>query len=247
MNAPAFAPLANPALDPLSRYLACKGMARGYAENYKTEKYRLIHARAFCSQIICAYWDELCSRQNTSIKIKPVSDSISLASIAVDAQHVAEDTGRLIASFPVEDAGYLIGSIYTVMLPSSLRSKMGAYYTPPPLVARLLDMAEAAGFDFTYGTAIDPACGGGAFLAPVALRMWKSNKGASPEWMLRSLAKRLKGIEIDPFAAWMSLVLLEAAVLPLCVAAKKRLPADMIIVGDALETREIGKFFGSYQ
>lgn len=242
MNAPAFAPFVDTTLDPLSRYLACKGMARGYAENYKTDKYRLAHARAFCSHMICAYWDELCSKQNTSIKIKPVPATISLASIAIDAQNVAEGTGRLIASFPVEDAGYLIGSIYTAMLPSSLRSKMGAFYTPPPLVARLMNMAELAGFDFTYGTAIDPACGGGAFLAPVALRMWQRNKESSPEWMLRSLAKRLKGIEIDPFAAWMSLALVEAAVLPLCVAAKRRLPADMIIVGDALEPRNIGRF-----
>lgn len=242
MSAPAFAPLVDTALDPLSRYLACKGMARGYAENYKTDKYRLNHARAFCSQMICAYWDELCSQQNTSIKIKPIPATISLANIAIDAQHVAEGTGQLIASFAVEDAGYLIGSIYTAMLPSSLRSKMGAFYTPPPLVARLMHMAESAGFDFTFGTAIDPACGGGAFLAPVALRMWERNKESSPEWMLRSLAKRLKGIEIDPFAAWMSLTLLEAAVLPLCIAAKRRLPADMIIVGDALEPRNIGRF-----
>lgn len=242
MNAPAFAPLVDPALDPLSRYLACKGMARGYAENYKTERIRLNHARAFCSHIIHAYWAELCDRQKTSIKIKAVPATIFLSNIAIDAQHVAEDSGRLIASFPVEDAGYLIGSIYTAMLPNSLRSKMGAFYTPPPLVARLLDMAEAAGFDFTYGSAIDPACGGGAFLAPVALRMWKRNKDSSPEWMLRSLAKRLKGIELDPFAAWMSLVLLEAAVIPLCIAAKRRLPADMIIVGDALEPRDIGNF-----
>lgn len=242
MNAAAFAPLVDTALDPLSRYIACKGMARGYAESYKTERYRLNLARAFCAQIICSYWDELGSRQNTSIKVKPVPASIPLTSITIDAQYVAENTGKLIASFPVEDAGYLIGSIYTVMLPSSLRSKLGAFYTPPPLVARLLDMAEAAGFDFTHGSAIDPACGGGAFLAPVALRMWKHSKDASPEWMLRSLVRRLKGIEIDPFAAWMSLSLLEAAVMPLCVAAKRRLPADMIIVGDALEPRNIGNF-----
>ena len=90
MSAPAFAPLVDTALDPLSRYLACKGMARGYAENYKTDKYRLNHARAFCSQMICAYWDELCSQQNTSIKIKPIPATISLANIAIDAQHVGE-------------------------------------------------------------------------------------------------------------------------------------------------------------
>ena len=51
--------------------------------------------------------------------------------IEPDVINVALETGKLIAQFPVEDAGFLIGSIYTVMLPSALRSTLGAYYTPP--------------------------------------------------------------------------------------------------------------------
>ncbi|MCG8116186.1 MAG: Eco57I restriction-modification methylase domain-containing protein, partial [Candidatus Thiodiazotropha endolucinida] len=153
----------------------------------------------------------------------------------------AIDTGELIAQFPVEDAGYLIGSVYTVMLPSSLRSSLGAYYTPPPLVSRLLDLAEKAGFDFSKGTAIDPACGGGAFLAPVAMRMIKRMPKASAEWTLKRIGQRLRGIEIDPFAAWMSSVILEASILPLCVEAKRRLP-NVVTVGDALNVSDMGTF-----
>lgn len=229
----------DPAIDPLTRYQACKAMARGYADTRKTEKTRLAQARAFCALVVSSFWATLCEQHQTRLKIKPLS--LSLPTIAVDARRLAEDTGRLVASFPVEDAGYLVGSIYTVMLPASLRSEMGAYYTPPPLVARLLDLAEAAGFDFAHGTAVDPACGGGAFLAPLALRMVEKDEGASPEWTLRRLGKRLKGLEIDPFAAWMTSVLLEAAVLPLCVAGKRRM-ADVVEVGDALRPREIGQF-----
>jgi len=159
----------------------------------------------------------------------------------LDVEQVAESIGRLIVEFPVEDAGYLIGSIYTVTLPPALRSETGAFYTPPPLVARLLDLAEDAGFDFSQGRVIDPACGGGAFLAPVALRMIASSGGASPDWIIKSLGKRLQGIELDPFAAWMTRVLLEAAVMPLCVSAKRRL-ADVVLVGDALQPRDLGEF-----
>lgn len=229
----------DPAADPLTRYHACKAMARGYAEARKSEKTRLAHARAFCALAIQTFWSAQCKVHSAKLKIKPLG--LSLPDLAVDVQRIAEETGRLIASFPAEDAGYLIGSIYTVMLPSSLRSEMGAFYTPPPLVARLLDQIEAAGFDLTRGTAIDPACGGGAFLAPLALRMVAHDGGASPEWTLRRLGKRLKGIELDPFAAWMSTVLLEAAVLPLCVAAKRRM-ADVVVAGDALRPRELGQF-----
>ena len=224
---------------PLTRYQACKAMARGYAESKKHEKTRLNHARAFCSTIIKSFWVALCEKNKAVLRIKPLS--LSLPELPVDALSLSEKTGQLIADFPVEDAGYLIGSIYTVMLPSSLRSQLGAYYTPPPLVARLLDQAEAAGFDMAHGTAVDPACGGGAFLAPLALRMVKQDAGTSPEWILRRLGKRLRGLEIDPFAAWMTTVLLETAVLPLCIAAKRRMP-DVVEVGDALRPRDHGQF-----
>ncbi len=226
-------------LDPLVRYHACKAMAKGFANSRKTDDLRVEHARAFCASVIGAYWSVLCERHGTRMKIKG-SPYLNF-DIEPDAHKVAEDTGALISQFPVEDAGYLIGSIYTVMLPSALRSSLGAYYTPPPLVTRLLDLAEKAGFDFGKGSAIDPACGGGAFLAPVALRMVKKMPKASAEWTLKRLAKRLKGIEIDPFAAWMTSVILEASLMHLCAAAKRRLP-DVVIVGDALQTEDIGAF-----
>lgn len=224
---------------PLVRYEACKGMARGFANTRTTDEQRLRDARVFCAFVIESYWRTLCQRYKS--KIKPKSSEYLLQELESDAKHLASDTGALIAEFPVEDAGYLIGSIYTVMLPSSLRSSLGAYYTPPPLVSRLLDLAEKAGFDFSKGTAIDPACGGGAFLAPLALRMIKRMSKSSAEWTLKRISTRLKGIEIDPFAAWMSSVILEASILPLCIEAKRRLP-NLVTVGDALKSSDIGKF-----
>lgn len=242
MNKTALPNLLDSSVDPLVRYYACKAMSRGYAEGRKNHKSRLSHARSYCALVIHAYWQTLCERHNTSLACKPVPANIPLSNIAVDAQQLATNIGQLIADFPPEDTGYLIGSIYTVMLPAAMRSETGAYYTPPPLVERLLDLAEDAGFDFTHGSAIDPACGGGAFLAPVALRMWKKSPNTSPAWFLRKLEKRLKGIEIDPFAAWMTLTLLEAALMPLIVETKYRLSNNLILIGDALMPREIGKF-----
>lgn len=225
--------------DPLTRYHVCKAMARGHAEAQETGKTRVAEARAFCAIAPAAFWDALCKRYRAELTLKPLS--VPIPGVATDVRRVAEDVGGLVADFPVEDAGYLIGSIYTVMLPAALRAELGAYYTPPPLVARLLDLAERAGFDYRCGTAIDPACGGGAFLAPLALRMVGKSDAASPEWTLRRLGKRLKGLELDPFAAWMTSVLLEAALLPLCIAAKQRM-ADVVEVGDALQCQDTGQF-----
>lgn len=223
----------------LQRYQTCKAMAKGFAGNFKTEQSRLTQARSYCSFVVAAYWEALAKKQKSNIKMRAVPNTVLLEDISCDAQELAERTGALIARFPSEDAGYLIGSIYTVMLPSAYRSEMGAYYTPPPLVSRLLDLAEKSGVDFSHATVIDPACGGGAFLAPAAIRMLKKDKGSSPEWIFRRISRRLKGIEIDPFAAWMSSVLLESVLMPLCIKAKRRLPEDTIIVGDALHHDKI--------
>jgi predicted RNA methylase len=235
----AFLETSNKAETPLVRYNACKAMARGYAKSLHTDEDRLESAKTFCTILIESYWSSLCVRNSTRIKIKR-QPSYNLE-IEEETANVARETGELITQFPVEDAGFLIGSIYTVMLPTKLRSSLGAYYTPPPLVSRLLDLAEKAGFNFATGSAIDPACGGGAFLAPLALRMLKSMPIASAEWSLKQISRRIKGIEIDPFAAWMTSVLLEAALMPLCVKAKKRLP-NIVTVGDTLKLRKFGKF-----
>ncbi|WP_193024024.1 HsdM family class I SAM-dependent methyltransferase, partial [Zhongshania antarctica] len=225
--------------NPLVRYHACKAMAKGFANSRTSDEQRTQDARVFCAAIIDSYWHTLCKRYKS--RMKPKSSPYIMQEIEPDALLLAAETGELIAQFPVEDAGYLIGSIYTVMLPSSLRSSLGAYYTPPPLVSRLLDLAEKAGFDFKKGTAIDPACGGGAFLAPVAMRMIKSMPKASAEWTLKRISQRLRGIEIDPFAAWMSCVILEASILPLCIEAKRRLP-NLVTVGNALNVSDMGTF-----
>lgn len=224
--------------DPLVRYQACKAMARGFANSRVSDEQRVEDARVFCAAIVDSYWQTLCKGYGS--EMKPKVSAYLEQETDPDALQLAAETGKLIAEFPVEDAGYLIGSIYTAMLPDSLRSSLGAYYTPPPLVSRLLDLAENAGFDFGKGTAIDPACGGGAFLAPVAMRMVRCMPEASAEWTLKRIEKRLRGIELDPFAAWMSSVILEASVLPLCIEAKQRLP-DLVTVGDALKVSE-GRF-----
>ena len=223
----------------LERYGACKAMARGYAQARANERTRLSLARAFTAVVLEAFWASLVERCGARMRIRPVP--LQLPAFSREAKAVAVSAGRLIAEFPVDHAGYLIGSIYTVMLPDAHRTSMGAYYTPPPLVARLISQAQEAGFNIATDSAIDPACGGGAFLAPLASRMVEAWVGQSPELILGRLARRLKGIELDPFAAWMTTVLVEAAVLPICVAAKRRMP-NVVEVSDTLQRRDVSNY-----
>jgi len=50
---------------------------------------------------------------------------------------------------------------------------------------------------------LDPACGGGAFLSPLARRMAKCLEDYGAATVLRSIQRRLNGHELDPFAAWL--------------------------------------------
>lgn len=222
-----------------SSYRAGKSMARGLAEGYYQDPSRTRIAKAFCGAMLDVYWKVLCRKQGASLRLKPAP--ASNAPLNGSAAALAAELGELLARFPSVQAGYMAGSIYTVMLPDAIRTRVGAYYTPSALVERLLDLAESAGFDFSKDTAIDPACGGGAFLAPVAVRMWKRGKTGSAELVLRRIASRIRGIEIDTFAAWMSQTLLEAALLPLCLKAGMRMP-EVVTVGDALNLDNIGRF-----
>ena len=81
---------------------------------------------------------------------------------------LAKEMGAIAAVQTPEMAAYLIGTTYTVMLPEEYRGQYGVFYTPPSLASRLLDLSEKAGTNWRTARILDPACGGGAFLAPVA-------------------------------------------------------------------------------
>jgi adenine-specific DNA-methyltransferase len=214
-----------------SSFAAWKSMAKGVAENVPNPTSRLHLAQAFCESALTGYWEEVCKQHRCSWQIR--IPSVLLEPLDGPTFALARSAGAAAAGFSVLHAGYLISSFYTAMLPEEIRSKLGAYYTPPALAERLMDMVTEAGFGWEKDRILDPACGGGAFLAHAALRMRKTFNTADPAFVLRSITTRLHGFEIDPFAAWLSEVLLEVALLDICLGANKRLP-DVVRTGNAL-------------
>ncbi|EDZ0895661.1 restriction endonuclease, partial [Salmonella enterica] len=69
MNAFHFQDLLSESAEPLVRYEACKGMARGYANSVIDDQYRLKIARSYCAALIKSYWDEINARHNSKLKI----------------------------------------------------------------------------------------------------------------------------------------------------------------------------------
>lgn len=203
---------------------------------------RLDFARAVVFSVVSAYWKELQSASGRSGPLRELPSDIELSSVPEETGELAESIGTAAAGLDVMDAGYTIGALYTGMMPGRRRARLGAYYTPPALCERLLDMATEAGVDWRSARVLDPASGGGAFLSPMARRMADGLKDCSARIALKNIQHRLNGFELDPFAAWMSLVFLDATLGDLCREAGTRLQS-VVRVCDGLEQTPEGEGF----
>jgi len=84
---------------------------------------------------------------------------------------------------------------------------------------------------------------GQLFLASVAPKLVEHSRHKQPLAIIEDVESRLFGIEVDPFAAWMSMVLLDLALLDLTLSAKRPLN-NLVCTRDALEVKpdELGMF-----
>jgi adenine-specific DNA-methyltransferase len=167
------------------------------------------------------------------VRLCPPAGPTALLDLPERVVAEAKDIGRDLATLPAVEANALIGRLYTQALPAAHRATSGVFYTPPALVQRLLNQAEQAGHAWTSDRAIDPSCGAGAFLVEAAARMIHALRGVNPAIVLTNLASRLRGWEIDPFAAWLAQVTVEVVALEQTLATGRRL-GSIIDVRDAL-------------
>ena len=189
--------------------------ARALASSVEADQ-RFEFARSVVHGCLHTYWNEVGSTPHCHWPLRPLPDGIEIAPIPDEASALAQRIGAAVAHLDPLEASYRVGVLYTTMMPRKARAKLGAHYTPPALCERLLDMATDAGVDWASARLLDPACGGGAFLAPVARRMVTSREGLDARAVLGDIERRLVGFEVDPFAAWMSQVVLDVALSDLC-------------------------------
>ena len=216
--------------------------ARAVAETVRADQ-RLGFARGMVFAAVCAYWRQMHSRRyDWPLCEAPTGVGVDVAALPEAGKDLALAIGTSAATLDVIDASYTIGLLYTGVMPEKLRAKLGAYYTPPALCERLLDMAAEAGVEWQTARVLDPACGGGAFLSPVARRMAAKLKDYGAATALQDILRRLQGFEIDPFAAWMSHVFLEITLDDLCRAAGMRLPRVVRVCHSLEQTPDPDKF-----
>ena len=212
----------------LSARTAAVSWARGTGER------RVPAARSFVAEAVSAYSSLLAQRGGLSVELSPRPAELEFDSLDGLAVELAAEVGLATANLDSLAASYWLSTVYTAMLPDSMRSRFGIHYTPPALTSRLLDMASGAGADWRTWSVLDPACGGGAFVGPVASRMARSLLDKEPSEIIASIAGRLRGFEVDSFAAWLSQVFLEISLDGICAAAGTRLPR-LVHVCDSLE------------
>jgi len=193
-----------------------------------------LRACAVAGRAISTYWQQVQHSYRRPWPIAPLPRGIASVRLSNTTAELADEVGVTAAKLHSLSAGYLLGELYTSLLPSGRRSDYGVFFTPPALARRLLVLAEQSGVDWRTATVLDPACGGGAFLAPVAQRIAGSFEGEKPRAILEQITQRVRGFELDPFSAWMSHVLLEAMLIETCRRARQRLP-NVITICDALK------------
>jgi adenine-specific DNA-methyltransferase len=184
-------------------------------------------AEAITVHAIRAYWTRL------SAKLPLRDPPREIRSLTHPLAAAAKQMGEAVAASSVNEAAYHLGLLYTALLPAEWRAARGVYYTPPALADRLLDQAEAAGLDWSKAHVLDPAAGAGAFLVPATERLLRTLGACTPAFAVQNLSARIRGYELDPFSAWLGQVFIEAAALPVLIAAGRR-PAALITVCDSL-------------
>jgi adenine-specific DNA-methyltransferase len=211
---------------PVDRDIARSLSSRVAADN------RLAFARSFAFAVVQTW------RRARDQPLLPAPDSIELIALSADATAIAERFGVAIAACDPQMAAEVIGSVYTSALPEAHRAAYGIFYTPPELVERLLVMAEQAGIAWGRARVLDPSCGGGAFLLPIAARMIAALPDTDPAFILQQIGTRLRGFDIDPFGAWLAQTMLEMALRHLVQASGRAAP-QMIEARDSLDLRAL--------
>lgn len=212
-----------------------RSMARAWAETI-SEARRSSQAALFAR----AAMDALATEVAPSLTLSPPF-VVAPGGLDSSARNLASSMGREAAALPLLEGCHFLTSLYTALLPSKERSTFGAFYTPPALTQRLLDLAGEGGVDWSTARVLDPASGGGAFLLQAAARMRCALEGSEPAFVLAQLGNRLSGFELDPHAASLSQAALEIFLSDLSMASNRDVPV-FVKVCDTLEETPLEQY-----
>lgn len=128
----------------------------------------------------------------------------------IDGVDLPKGIEDLLSGAQPDEFDYAVSSAYALLMDTQQRKALSAYFTPPGLVSAVL--GAAAGFldEVKDPAVLDPACGGGSFLTPIARHLidLKRRQGTSAPDACTNTLRQMKGIEIDAGLATLSQLLL---------------------------------------
>src|SRR5260221_3772469 len=143
------------------------------------------------------------------------------------------------------DCAFWLSSGYACLLARKRRRHQALFFTPPLLSNRLVASLRDRGVRLTTVRIVDPACGGSAFLAPIAIELALQLSAA--RWdaarIVAHIEAHVSGFEQDPSVCKLSQVFLNMALYDhVCRAGRLLRPS--IIEGDSLTNalRYAGKY-----
>lgn len=94
-----------------------------------------------------------------------------------------------------EEAAYWVATSYATLVGDETRTHKALYFTHPVLAERVIDDLLSQGASLVDDHWHDPACGGAAFLVPVALRMRDAlqERGFTPKETVARISQNLSG------------------------------------------------------
>lgn len=132
-----------------------KVIAKAFAASFEGEQRESV-ARTFTTAVLETYWSKI---QENAVDVFPLPALFAIqknTDLPVTALTLASTMGEAASVLEPLAAAYLISATYTAMLPDDTRSRLGAYYTPPPLAERLVLMATRAGVNWETCRVLDP-------------------------------------------------------------------------------------------
>ena len=136
------------------------------------------------------------------------------------------------------DAAYWLATAYAIWVGDETRTARSLFFTPPRLADRVIRNLVDHGASLAHGHWHDPACGGAAFLVPIAQRMAESHQhsGISARESLKRIEAHLSGSDLDESLIYLSQQFLLMALAPLIEQAGLQ-PSIVIKQTDGLTAR----------
>jgi adenine-specific DNA-methyltransferase len=202
---------------------------REQAQNSDTHRH-LVCAQALVTDAVRKYWATL----SQGLALKEPPPRAAHINVPEPLRIAAARFGELAAKEPAAQAAYHLSLLYSGLLPPDWRAHHGIYYTPPAVAERLLDQADRAGADWAKAHILDPAAGAGAFLVPAVARVLASLGKCEPALAVQNINARMRGFELDAFAAWLAEVFVEVAALKVVATSGRRI-GNIVEVRDSLD------------